>query len=789
MMSVFTYNEKLALNEIRLIQLFPGEWLDGLESRLYVADRSHKYQALSYAWGSSKRSNQITVNGKIHKITFNLDRALRAVRRQIEPITLWVDSICIDQDDAAEKGHQVGSMHDIFGSATEVIAYVGDGLDRSRKDYSRRFEKLGENPLTDLGCLDILNSDHTCEKHWDTLKNSEPGSLTEHEEILCLYSLFALLYFNSYDIERNLSESQLQVIIERMRLFAISDWWSRMWIVQEACVARRLTMAYGRALLPFHYVESARMHLQSPKINHPELTRVIRFLAGRVDAISPARRLREEEEETIVGATTSSSLLWLLRRFRHRKSSEPRDKVFALLKLAEDMKSKRPFLHNQLSIQANYEYDVSELFSHATFEIIRHTGLLWMTTPDLLSKSRIDIPSWVPDWSSEHMASGFNQRRYRLQEEASLGFNASRARFCHHPLNSEDRIENLFPRQHLEGLLNDNIAEWKPVHFLPTMIKYTSSPPFEEHRQQSALILKGISCGVVEITSQVIRSDLSNVGQAIAQVQAFYGRKQGRQNHREPFLEAVATCLSMSMQVLSDDDGSLRTLDLDRRRELSYWAFGQYAGALMRVSRYENLLEDFCSAVAACPDGYTVDAIPSTGGSLLRFKASTVPDGDQRQWNDDLDTDESYKIASLPKDYDLLEWTEPEGSSWMEDTVRTMAAGNRLFVTDRGQIGLGPGSMCVGDELCVLEGGLMPYILRKHFGTICTESSRVHQMESIKGVHRYTMVGSCYVDGIMTWGDEAHGWGDSADDIEELDSKLRRRLHAPELAEVAFLLV
>lgn len=62
-------------------------------------------------------------------------------------------------------------------------------------------------------------------------------------------------------------------------------------------------------------------------------------------------------------------------------------------------------------------------------------------------------------------------------------------------------------------------------------------------------------------------------------------------------------------------------------------------------------------------------------------------------------------------------------------------------------------------------------------------------MESIKGVHRYTMVGSCYVDGIMTWGDEAHGWGDSADDIEELDSKLRRRLHAPELAEVAFLLV
>ncbi|KAK1673970.1 heterokaryon incompatibility protein, partial [Colletotrichum godetiae] len=524
-MSTFKYDEKLAPNQIRLIQLFPGQWLDDLESRLYLADRDHKYQALSYAWGSSKRSNQVSVNGKIHKITFNLDRALRSVRRQTEIITLWVDSICINQDDATEKGQQVGWMHDIFGSAMGVTAYIGDGLDRSRKDYSRSFEMLGQNPLVDFEPLDSWTSEP--KNHLDGLRDSVPASLTEHQEIVYLFSLLMLFFYSSpfgremmrldqslhqYNVEHNLSDAQLQPVIERMRLFATSDWWNRMWIVQEACAARQLTVVYGRASVPFSYIEEAAQgYLQSPTAKHPDLARVMRFLADKITPISPARRLGRTKEKVVLSATTSSSLLWLLRRFRHRKSSEPRDKIFALLKLAEDMKARRPFQHNQMTIEADYEDDVSEVFSHAAFEIIRHTGLLWMTTSDLLAKSRKDIPSWVPDWSSEYMASGFDQRRYRLQEATVLGYNAGRARFQHfRSISREDSVRNL-PRQHLEALLNYDDDEWKPVHSLPTMIKYTSSPPFREKMQRSALIIKGVACSVIGVASQVIRSDLSNI--------------------------------------------------------------------------------------------------------------------------------------------------------------------------------------------------------------------------------------------------------------------------------------
>ncbi|KAK7440144.1 heterokaryon incompatibility protein [Colletotrichum acutatum] len=827
MMSTFTYDEKLALDEIRLIQLLPGEWLDGLECRLYLAQQEHKYQALSYTWGSSKRSNQITVNGKIHRITFNLDRALRSVRGQTKAITLWVDSICIDQNDAAEKSHQVGLMHSIFRNATEVIAYLGDGLDRSRRDYARRFEKLGKSPLINFGSLSEASLAGVSEVSlrrmsasgmykgtpiyedtlfmevqglWDKWKDSPPESLTEHEEIICLYGLLMELsgslqyhmFPGKQSPEQNgmwldLSEAHRRVLSERMRHFATSDWWNRMWIVQEACVARQLTVVCGRASIPFLCIgHAAQALLHSPVTKHSDLAKVMIFVAGKIDAINTLRL----GFGSLTHFTTSNSLLWLLRRFRSRKSSEPRDKIFALLRLAEDLKRTKPFRDNHLCITVDYGIDVGEVFSDAAYDIVRDTGLLWMTTTDLLAKTRIDIPSWVPDWSSEHMVPGFNQRRYRLQEETLLHFNASRLRFCHSQLHSSnDQPRYALPQQHFEELLKgDDRDRWKPVHCLPSMIKYTSSPPFQKDRQRSALILQGVTCGVVASASVVILSDLSNIGLAILQVRESYGGHGGWQIGQRSFFETVVTCLSSSVQILCENGGHPEKLESQKRRELAIWAFNRYKEYLELKGDLPDLEQEFSHEAAACADGCDVDALGSVGSPLIRFLCP-VQHRDRQHIRTLVPQAAAFRLVALPKDHDLRAPSNLHVPPWIEDTVRTMAAGNRLFVTNRGQVGLGPESMHVGDSLCVLEGGLVPYILRKHAGTIYTESSMVHQTESIMGTHRFTMVGSCYADGIMHWGDEEHGWGDNADDIERLESKLRRKLKAPELVETAFLLV
>lgn len=38
---------------------------------------------------------------------------------------MWIDAICIDQDDIAHKGHQVSMMGEIYSHASRVIVWLG----------------------------------------------------------------------------------------------------------------------------------------------------------------------------------------------------------------------------------------------------------------------------------------------------------------------------------------------------------------------------------------------------------------------------------------------------------------------------------------------------------------------------------------------------------------------------------------------------------------------------------------------------------------------------------------
>ncbi|KAK1972557.1 heterokaryon incompatibility protein [Colletotrichum sublineola] len=715
-MSTFQYAEELKDSEIRLLQLHPGEWLEGLEATLYVSDRSGQYTALSYAWGSTRTFNEITVNGKVHQITFNLDRALRAIRQRTEPVVLWVDSICINQHDAVEKSRQVESMHDIFGRATDVIAYIGDGLDRSRKDYPRRFEKLGQNSPVRFAST---RRDEALAYQYlaDLWKKLPPGSVSENDEIISLFSFFVAFsfegindsfvddHFTSLTTNHSTEDQRIQLMAERIRLFATSDWWNRMWVIQEACVAKSLTIAYGRVTLPFTFiVDATENFLQLSSLRCKELYQVMSYLAGKVYAIDTMRFPGTFGHAAHI--TTTSPLLWLLRRFRGRKSSEPRDKVFALLQLAQDLKKQRVFQHSDIGIKANYDiYTSSSLFTAVTHEIILQTGLIWMATFDLLAKARRDTPSWVPDWSSDNTAPGFDQRRLRLYGEIPLHFNASRAMFKE---SSADRTAShgttLLPRQYIERLVQtEDCPHWKPVHLLPTLNKYIKSPHGPEDQHPQALVLNGVKCGQVEIVSEVILSDLSNIVSAISQAGPNKKMHKFWKIYREPFLDIIASCLCYSLR----------------------------------------------GAPAWTPESHS-----------LVDETETVPKG--------LDPQKPLEVEEI---------------QWIEDTVRTMAAGHRLFITELGQVGVGPESMRPGDEVYILEGGLMPYILRSYTGSLEFLPHQTGRFDNLGNVRRTTMVGSCYAEGTMHWGREVGELEDDPRDIEHLDSKLRRRLYNGKIFE------
>jgi hypothetical protein len=114
--------------QIRLVELLPGIDTDDINCKLQVVtlDDSPKYEALSYVWGDINITRDIIIDGQAFPATINLETALRHLRKPDEIRVLWVDAICIDQDDNVEKTHQVRMMGDIFKNACQGLIWLGD---------------------------------------------------------------------------------------------------------------------------------------------------------------------------------------------------------------------------------------------------------------------------------------------------------------------------------------------------------------------------------------------------------------------------------------------------------------------------------------------------------------------------------------------------------------------------------------------------------------------------------------------------------------------------------------
>ncbi|KAI1012501.1 hypothetical protein LB504_008432 [Fusarium proliferatum] len=108
------------------------------------------YEALSYTWGDEAASIRILLNGEESLVRPNLAYALAALRIS-EPRVLWVDALCINQQDNTERNHQVGMMGDIFRRAERVLVWLGrpsSGWDSSVAGALEMAKKFGDNPPT-----------------------------------------------------------------------------------------------------------------------------------------------------------------------------------------------------------------------------------------------------------------------------------------------------------------------------------------------------------------------------------------------------------------------------------------------------------------------------------------------------------------------------------------------------------------------------------------------------------------------------------------------------------------
>jgi hypothetical protein len=219
---------QLDKKEIRLIQLHhqadPTQPLHCTIKHVTLDDKPF-YKAISYMWGPPPATKHLRIwDGRISGMLLirqNLYDFLKIKQLDAEfckTTWLWVDQICINQADMAEKNHQVWQMSNIYSKAEEVIVWIETEFEG--RDLLIRFMQ-GDQP-----------------KDYDRLTgliNFEEAGLSMHH----------------------------------VRNFYLLPYWDRIWIVQEIALATRKSFQLGRYAVP--WVDVAMWRLLDTIIMHKDM--------------------------------------------------------------------------------------------------------------------------------------------------------------------------------------------------------------------------------------------------------------------------------------------------------------------------------------------------------------------------------------------------------------------------------------------------------------------------------------------------------------------------------------
>ncbi|KAH5746136.1 hypothetical protein HBI18_000990 [Parastagonospora nodorum] len=196
------------------------------------------------------------------------------------------------------------------------------------------------------------------------------------------------------------------LLIEALRKMMqppFTPWWSRIWTVQEIAVAQNILVVYGTMSAPGSLFACAA----GPYIHHStsccsesvtrlptDQAKVLADCCNRILGIEELQMKTQRHDSGGMGELEPDwSLLELLRKFRDRRATDPRDKVYALLNL---------IARSGTSTEIIPDYTLSEIevYSRATLVCIRENSNLSVFSTDLGRKFRDDLPSWVPDWGA-----------------------------------------------------------------------------------------------------------------------------------------------------------------------------------------------------------------------------------------------------------------------------------------------------------------------------------------------------------------------------------------------------
>ena len=316
------------------------------------------YEALSYTWGDAREKRIIYVNKCPFPVTLSLYTALLYLRRSDVPRVLWIDAICINQEDLAEKTHQVSMMRSIYSSAAGVLLWLGE----SDKDIRKAMALLQrmDDPAV----------------QWPTDKDLEP-------------------FAPGLD-----------------KLFK-KPWWFRLWVVQEVVVASAYPLlGCGRTWISWRVMKRAMFLLglrQGGNGGFLQNPAAIQQLA-QLPIIGPGHSHNREH--------WARRLEDLLIATCDRNTTLPHDKIFALLGLTTEDASDEIRVDYEQSYSIAYQKAMVYILNSGSNLDFLVQAMNHRASRDVPSWC-IDFSQ--PNWNSYYNTCGWPDRSQGQTDEGASG--------------------------------------------------------------------------------------------------------------------------------------------------------------------------------------------------------------------------------------------------------------------------------------------------------------------------------------------------------------------------------
>ena len=345
----------IAADAVRLLYLSKDG--DEMTSKLsaFSIDKLPEYHALSYTWDGQIRDRNIECDRASLAVTSNIQIILPYLLQRYGNHYLWIDAVCINQDNVKEKNVQIPLMRTIYSKAVAVDVWLGVGdaiIHKAIKEVPAMLPKMSKFD----GRLGL-----------DDSRLSSQGLPVSSSPVWC-------------GIHDLLSKS----------------WFSRVWVFQEAVLSKRLEVLCGDQAIEANTLISFVQGLSSESMSgltrggqvEPGNVAVTRGMA-MLQKISLYMRWRAIDQRF--------SFLTLVEIGRELSATKDVDKVYGLLGLAPDS------LRVQLDIDT--AKSPAEVYVEVAKYDIANEPILNILQLASSNQPLAGLPSWCPNFAGPRKTS------------------------------------------------------------------------------------------------------------------------------------------------------------------------------------------------------------------------------------------------------------------------------------------------------------------------------------------------------------------------------------------------